>query len=127
MSHTKESCPHCGIPMVWVKKMATGPHYAKKQCEACGRFICWVPMPDSLKRRRPAKHRDLVKKWSNGFCEMCGLREEDLRKPEVLESHHVMPFAKGGSNEKNNIWIVCSSCHSLIEHQRCYRGHYVAH
>jgi hypothetical protein len=40
--------------------------------------------------------------------------ETDLPPGWSLEAHHVVPFADGGSEDRENIQIVCTSCHQLI-------------
>lgn len=42
----------------------------------------------------------------DGFaCQMCGGRSD-------LEVDHIIPVAKGGSWEKNNLWVLDAACHS---------------
>lgn len=52
---------------------------------------------------------------------MC--RREELPLPEVLEAHHVVEVQEGGSDERDNLWIVCTACHSMIHYLRTYLGH----
>lgn len=98
---------------------APPPHYRKEVCGGCGAFIRWVPRHGS-DRKRPGSHRDLVKKYSRGWCECCLRREENIPAPGCLEAHHVVPFEHGGGNERSNIWIVCTACHRHIEWARTY-------
>ena len=118
-------CPQCGSTEVAViPGPHPGGHHAREECAKCGRFTRWLPKPDSDRARRPASHRALVKKYGRGFCELCLLREGDLRGGEVLQAHHVDEFCSKGSSDRENVWIVCTCCHTLIGHQRTYRGHY---
>lgn len=102
-----------------------GGHWGKGVCPQCDRYLCWVPKPndDATKYRRPASHKELADKYSQGFCELCMRDEKDLPAPQVLEGHHVVEFDDGGSNERSNVWVVCTACHRLIHHQRTYLGH----
>lgn len=118
-------CPRCGgINLSTVPGPFPGGHHAKLFCVDCDRFIKWLPKPETEASRRPAAHRELVKKYSRGFCEMCLRQEADLPKPQTLEAHHVDEFAEGGDELRENIWILCTSCHRLVNHQRTYLGHY---
>lgn len=51
--------------------------------------------------------------WQNaqGKCQRC-------KSDFALEFDHILPFAKGGSNEKDNLRLLCRSCNqrSAIEH-----------
>ncbi len=42
---------------------------------------------------------------SGGGCECCGQRG-------VLHVHHVRPLSRGGTNESENLCLLCSACHS---------------
>jgi len=102
--------------------MTNGHHYARITCCDCGRFAGWMPKPehDPTKYRRPSSQRDLVSKFSKGFCELCGLPESLLLKGQSLEAQHVIEYQDGGEPTRENIWILCTSCHRLVHHQRTY-------
>jgi hypothetical protein len=116
-----DTCKRCGAALEFVKTPEL-PHYGKMVCvnSECGRCAYWVPKPDQDKARRPAAHRDLVKAFSRGYCELCLTREDQLRGGRVLEAHHVVEFTDGGSNERDNILIVCTGCHRLVHWLRTY-------
>lgn len=101
------------------------PHYGKDVCSKCGAWQRWVPKPDAEKAKRPAKHRDLVKKHGRGECELCGCPESDLPPGDVLEGHHVEEFQNGGEATRENVWVICTACHSLINWRRTYVGHWL--
>lgn len=100
-------------------------HYGMYRCKICDTFNGWIPKPDSdaSKYKRPQKHRSLVNKFSRGFCESCLRLEGELPDGQVLEAQHVVPYQQGGKPERDNVWILCTGCHRLIEHQRTYVGH----
>lgn len=114
-------CSRCGSECL-EEKTPDGPHYAKWVCVDCGCFNGWIPKPDgdSTKYRREAKHRRLVRTHSRGFCEMCLTEVSNLPGKQTLEGHHVIPYRDGGSDHRENVWIVCTSCHRLIEWTRRY-------
>lgn len=103
-----------------------GGHWAKEQCSVCGKHLKWLPKPDSdaSKYRRPGTHRELVKKFSPGYCEMCLTPAADIRSPATLEAHHIDRFKNGGSNERSNIWILCTACHHFVELIRRWHGRF---
>lgn len=41
-------------------------------------------------------------------CQYCGMRAPDV----ILHIDHVVPLAKGGSNEFDNLKVACQSCNS---------------
>jgi 5-methylcytosine-specific restriction endonuclease McrA len=43
-------------------------------------------------------------------CILCKKRE----MPNKLRVHHVLPLAKGGTNELRNLITVCRECHQYI-------------
>ena len=43
---------------------------------------------------------------------MCGICQND--DIDVLEIHHIIDWAKGGTDEFENLILVCSNCHSKI-------------
>lgn len=121
---TTRDCPHCHDPGPHPMTLRpTGVHYADVRCCKCGKhFFQGKPDDDVTKYKRPKAHADLVNKFSRGYCELCGFEQVNLPRGETLTAHHVARFAEGGPATRENTWIVCSACHSLIEHQRTYRG-----
>src|SRR4051812_42434580 len=110
----EEPCRRCGSIEVLVELVdpASGmQHHASAKCATCGKFKRWLPKPDADKKKRPAAHRDLVKKYSRGHCELCLRTEDELPSREQLEAHHVDEFCEGGDPGRENIWIVCTYCH----------------
>ncbi len=104
----------CPCANTRVERTHTGPHYGKRVCVDCGVFRGWEPKPESARAHRPAKHRALVQKYGRGFCEVCLRSETDLTRHEWLEAHHIQPFREGGSEDRENILILCHACHSLV-------------
>jgi 5-methylcytosine-specific restriction endonuclease McrA len=126
MSHS-EKCRHCGDQGPHTVDLTTsGVHHAKVTCGGCNRFLRWLPKPESdpTKYRRPTSHTNLVADYGQGYCEMCLRKKEDLPPKQTLEAQHVLEFKDGGSNERENIWIVCTACHRMIHWIRTYHGSY---
>lgn len=121
-----EPCKRCGARWEPIfKPTPEGPHYGKMVCARCDLWLRWVPKPDRDKRRREAAHTDLVRKYSPGHCEMCLILEDHVPAGETLEAHHVIEYAGGGQNARENIWIVCTACHKLIHWRRTYLSHLI--
>jgi 5-methylcytosine-specific restriction endonuclease McrA len=51
---------------------------------------------------------------------MCLRHVDRLGSHGALQVHHVVEIQNGGEDTKENIWVVCTSCHKLIHHQRTY-------
>ena len=114
------TCSACGSTAVVQTPTPNLPHYAREDCADCLRFLRWVPKPDADRIRRPAAHRDLVKKFSRGFCEICLTKDSDLLPGQVLEAQHVQEFHEGGDPTRENTWIICTACHKLIHWRRTW-------
>jgi len=112
-----EPCPQCNKRLGLRILEPSGPHAGRYVC-ICGHFRGWVARPAS--RNRPAAHRDLVAKHGNGRCQLCDRHVDDLPPGQVLEAHHVNEYARGGPPTAENVWIICTACHRLIEWVRSY-------
>lgn len=102
----------------------SGPHYARITCSVCGDWLTWQAKPDSdsSKYRRPASHRELVRKYGSGFCELCLRPESELNPKHGLIGHHVVPFKDDGADDRMNVWILCTACHALVHWMRTYNS-----
>lgn len=99
---------------------ANPPHYKKLSCSSlCGesKHLAWIKKPESNNRR--ASSKNLIKKYSKGFCELCLVDEITLKsKGRYLEAHHVIEYKDGGTDERDNIQLVCNLCHTEIHNRR---------
>jgi hypothetical protein len=43
----------------------------------------------------------------NNKCKIC------KSKSEYLEKHHIIPKSRGGTDDENNLILICSKCHGL--------------
>lgn len=93
-----------------------------KRCADCGKST-WDPKEGS--KNREASHRQLVKKSGITKCEHCGIDEHLIPHPQKLEAHHIIEYDEGGTDDMQNILIVCTECHKEIHHKRTYRKHYI--
>ena len=90
-------------------------------CAVCGTKFLW-PSPSPLcakckrakekqrERRTNAvgqrKRNALIGKRGNK-CQMCGATG-------TLHAHHILPVSKGGSDDDDNLLLVCVACHKKI-------------
>jgi hypothetical protein len=118
-------CQHCGFDgMHKATQLPTGQHWGRIDCGGCGKWIKWLPKPESdpTKYRRPTSHKNLVEKFGRGFCEMCLRAQGELGARETLDGHHVLEFQNGGEPSRENVWILCTACHRLVNWTRTYHG-----
>lgn len=119
-------CPHCKGKAFNRMVLDHGPHYGRIDCNMCGRWLAWIAKPDSEKKaRRENSHRELVKKYSRGYCEICGILELHLPRNEALEAHHVEEYRARGRPERENLWILCTRHHRLVHHERTHTRHFL--
>ena len=52
------------------------------------------------------KEREKVDKSSNFKCAWCGVN--------LMERHHIVPYAYGGENCSDNLILLCPNCHTLV-------------
>jgi hypothetical protein len=59
----------------------------------------------------PARQRSEVIRRAHGCCEYC-LSQEKF-SPDPFSIEHVIPLAKGGSNEISNLALSCQGCNNF--------------
>ena len=61
-----------------------------------------------------AAKRRLIRERSN-VCEACGWAPLPfaLRQTSMINLHHVIPVALGGTNEPDNLVLLCPNCHTV--------------
>lgn len=102
-------------------------HDGKQQyltrCADCS-AVTWQPKDEADKYRREAKHLDLVKKYNGTHCQWCARTKEEIPPPGTLEAHHIIEYKDGGTDDRENILILCTCCHKDCHQKRTYFGHY---
>lgn len=117
-------CPYCGPVETLIRPRPDTPHYAEEICERCTKHISWVPKPKNEEKLDKRPKYPSPANLGIDYCQICLLPKDNLFPSETLETHHINGNAK--DREKTNFLVVCTSCHSLINHQRTYRmRHYL--
>ena len=115
----KRHCNHCRADVeTVVEVLSSSPHYGKETCVICGRFTAFTKKPENNQKREKGKYKPIDLGISN--CQLCQRQGHRLGSRGVLEIHHVIEIQHGGQDIPGNIWVLCTSCHKLIHHQRTY-------
>lgn len=48
----------------------------------------------------------------NYTCFKCKRPRAKFKPDEKLNTHHIQPLSKGGSDSKSNLMTICSTCHN---------------
>jgi hypothetical protein len=120
----KRKCKYCGEVETFIRPRPDTIHGYEVCCFECNAHIGWAGKPKNDKKHeeRPPcpSPEDLEIDW----CQMCLLPKNMLGENETLHTHHIDDEPK--NNERLNLFVVCTSCHTLIHHQRTYRyNHYI--
>ena len=81
---------------------------------------CWSKYPKSLSKLKSAKRRndkhqyfaDHQRKVNRHFCEVC------LTDQYSLQVHHIIEVKDGGSDEPENLSLLCDPCHTIVHRLR---------
>jgi 5-methylcytosine-specific restriction endonuclease McrA len=115
--HTKNifTCQSCGKKFHRKHhKKSHVPKYCSKSCSNRGRAGTYEYGSYQQPRNKAHKSRVLKLKLAKdrgACCERCG--EDNFY---VLEVHHVIEKAKGGTDDLDNLELLCGNCHN--EHHR---------
>ncbi len=120
MSLSCHRCGYSGDP-----KLEPCGQHIKAVCARCGAYIKFLPQHVDAKGKRENKHTDLAKKYTRGFCDLCGLLEKHIPVKESFHGHHVDQYVAKGSNEHWNIWVLCTWCHQIVHQIRDYKKHLI--
>lgn len=70
---------------------------------------------NSIVYKRDAYQMALIKKYRNFECQFCFTKILKKDGNYYIEACHIIPKSKGGSDELNNILILCPNCHKLFD------------
>lgn len=110
-------------------KLSSGPHSEKAICPHCGKYLFFVAKPKN-------EHKKVIRGCGKALkpsdlditnCQLCMRTTDMLGTRGILVCHHVIEMQNGGLDEKENIWVLCSYCHSMVHHARTYLFSHFAH
>lgn len=70
----------------------------------------------STKNRQPlpAHVYAKIKARDRYICQTCGLGVDSPEITPIFEVHHIIPVSMGGSDNENNLILLCSNCHKIV-------------
>lgn len=115
----KRYCNSCCEDVETVETLIEdGPHYSFHTCVVCGKHCGFGKKPENKNKR--AKNKFTAADLKINHCQMCLRPVTRLGSRGVLEVHHVDEVNGGGADVPENAWVLCTSCHKLVHHQRLY-------
>jgi len=57
---------------------------------------------------------DSLKSLYDYRCQLCGKNVGEIYNTDIVETHHIQPFAKSLNNDADNQMIICPNHHSII-------------
>lgn len=125
--NVKVMCSGCGC----MYPISETPFYRRKRW--CGNQLCKDIINAKVKHSNYKKQqkkiekgtfrsgvnaelRDYIKKRDKNKCQRCKLNAGEAH----LQVHHILPVANGGTDDKENLILLCSTCHTKV-HQDGYR------
>lgn len=105
-------CEKCG-KLFKSPKIKNGRHI---HCDECKRKVIHYKDINSLTSIKDLSKRTITKILlrANKGCSICGWNES------TCDIHHIIPKSKGGTNDHNNLIIVCPNCHRIIHTSNKY-------
>lgn len=61
-----------------------------------------------MRKRIPDAIQNKVWQEAGGRCGYCLSKQELVY--DILQIDHIIPLAKGGTNDETNLWLLCASC-----------------
>lgn len=110
-------CFSCGV-QVNINKQQHGPHLAA-HCNVCGIQIRNLKKLKNL-HKKPAKNNEPLKrdKYSRGFafCALCYRAANFIieKTGQDLEVHHIREVRHDGTDDPENLLMLCHDCHNTI-------------
>lgn len=116
-----QPCPKCGIQLPFTPRPDT-QHWGSITCPSHG--FRWIAKPDTARKPRRKTNASLsaaLPVAMQGFCWMC-LRDANhlatLRPSVVLQVHHIIPVEAAGTDDPQNLMLLCAECHAEVHRRR---------
>ena len=92
----------------------------KCKCENCKKHNRkhYNPDPKSIKDMSSKTTAKLIKRAGLG-CSICGWKESSL------DIHHIIPKKEGGTNDNENLIMLCPNCHRIVHTTNKYTREYL--
>ena len=62
------------------------------------------------RKKIPEKTKAEIRRLAKNRCGYCLSQQEYVW--DILEIDHILPLAKGGKDDEENLWLICSTCNS---------------
>jgi hypothetical protein len=62
------------------------------------------------RKKIPEKTKAKIRQLGKNRCGYCLCQQEYVW--DILEIDHIFPLAKGGKDDDENLWLICSSCNA---------------
>lgn len=111
-------CEKCNNEFITSSKIKTN---RRIHCEFCKRKVEHYKNINEITSITDLSKRTISKilKRANKECTLCGWNES------TCDIHHIIPKSQGGTNEHNNLIIVCPNCHRIIHTTNKYTIEYL--
>lgn len=115
-------CKKCGLDAEPIANPRPDTvHEAELRCRHCEGFLGWQKKERNNGRRGPTKYK--AEDLGVAYCQMCRLERPALGDNETLDVHHL--DGDPNNNARENLFVICTSCHKLVHHQITYRNHFI--
>lgn len=116
------SCEHQNTEIIDTPHLT---HHAKEECIDCGQWLRWVKSPEKEGKRTftsKYKIKDILTfhKKDKEFCFFCLRTRKQLGEKETLTIDHIEELNDNGTDELENLQILCTSCHKMKNWMRLY-------
>lgn len=108
------SCSRCGNDEAVVFVFKDFIHHGEIRCGKCFHSLGWAPKPKNIGKRRslPPALRWRVIEAAGHRCTYCGrhVSQLDPELSEYIHVDHIVPVARGGTDDLENLVCSCSTC-----------------
>lgn len=115
------ACPKCGLELELVLSHNT-MHYGYVKCPHHGHI--WISKSPEEKKTKRKTNGTLISRLPEGmqdFCWEC-LRSKkhllQLRPSLSLQVHHIIEVKDGGTDDADNLQLLCAECHAECHRRR---------
>lgn len=101
-----KSCPECDTEF----RAGLNKKYCSRSCANKGRAgIKYFTGQHKNKHSTAVGYRRMIVEQHGELCELCGYDKH----PKILVVHHIVEKCNGGTNDLDNLQLICPNCHAL--------------